>query len=104
MSHTLLHSFYDALPALQQPTPLLEAAYAGARLRGWLELTAVVRALQAWAQWLRSRKVLVRCDCTQTVAAAGSDCSTRVREESQPVPAANHQRWLGGAGRSWCRR
>jgi ribonuclease HI len=45
----------------------------------WLELTAIVRALQTWAPKLRGRKVLVRCDNTQAVAAVNHG-STRVRE------------------------
>ena len=45
----------------------------------WLELTAVVRALQAWAPRLRGRKVLVRSDNTQAVAAVNHG-STRVRD------------------------
>lgn len=67
------------------------AAWEGAELQGvftpeqqqshiaWLELTAVVLALQAWAPRLQGRKVLVRCDNTQAVAAVNHG-STRVRE------------------------
>eukprot|EP00198_Chlamydomonas_reinhardtii_P001834 XP_001691170.1 predicted protein [Chlamydomonas reinhardtii] len=45
----------------------------------WLELTAVVRALQTWAPRLKGRRVLVRCDNTQAVAAVNHG-STRVKE------------------------
>ncbi|KXZ41045.1 hypothetical protein GPECTOR_907g163 [Gonium pectorale] len=45
----------------------------------WLELTAVLRALQAWAPRLAGKRVLVRCDNTQAVAAINHG-STRVRD------------------------
>ncbi|PNW83443.1 hypothetical protein CHLRE_05g243351v5 [Chlamydomonas reinhardtii] len=45
----------------------------------WLELKAILRALQAWAPGLAGRRVLVRCDNTQAVAALNRG-STRVRE------------------------
>ncbi|PNW87911.1 hypothetical protein CHLRE_01g006766v5 [Chlamydomonas reinhardtii] len=45
----------------------------------WLELKAIVRALQSWAPRLAGRRVLVRCDNTQAVAALNRG-STRVRD------------------------
>ena len=45
----------------------------------WLELKAVLRALQSWAPDLAGRRVLVRSDNTQAVAALRRG-STRVRE------------------------
>jgi hypothetical protein len=45
----------------------------------WLELSAVLRALQAWALRLAQRRVLIRCDNTQAVAAINHG-STRVPE------------------------
>jgi hypothetical protein len=45
----------------------------------WLELSAVLRALEAWAPRLAGRRVLVRYDNTQAVAAINHG-STRVRE------------------------
>ena len=45
----------------------------------WLELKAVLRALQSWAASLAGRRVLVRCDNTQAVAAITRG-STRVAE------------------------
>ncbi|PNH00721.1 Enzymatic polyprotein [Tetrabaena socialis] len=45
----------------------------------WLELKAVLRAVQSWAPQLAGRRVLIRCDNTQAVAAINHG-STRVRD------------------------
>ena len=45
----------------------------------WLELKAVLRALQSWAVALSGKRVLVRCDNTQAVAAITRG-STRITE------------------------
>ncbi|GLC37339.1 hypothetical protein PLESTM_000570700 [Pleodorina starrii] len=41
----------------------------------WLELSAVLRALQSWGPQLASKRVLVRCDNTQAVAAINRGAS-----------------------------
>lgn len=45
----------------------------------WLELTAILQALRAWAPQLGGKHVLVHCDNTQAVAAVNHG-STRIRE------------------------
>ena len=45
----------------------------------WLELKAVLRAVQSWAPKLAGKRVLIRCDNTQAVAAI-THGSTRVKE------------------------
>ncbi len=49
----------------------------------WRELTAVLRALETWAPSLSGRRVLIRCDNTQAVAAVAYG-STRV-PEGRPI-------------------
>lgn len=49
----------------------------------WLELKAVLRALQSWAPHLAGRRVLIRCDNTQAVAAINYG-STRV-PDGRPI-------------------
>ncbi|KXZ42413.1 hypothetical protein GPECTOR_150g41 [Gonium pectorale] len=56
----------------------------------WKELSAVLRALETWGPGLTGRRVLVRCDNTQAVAAVNRG-STRIPEGR---PIARQMLWL----------